>query len=73
MTRATLGHTGRELKAGKGTSFVFVAVLLAGSLRILAAFVPSGVVIDIAGAAWVAAFAGFLLTYGTALMTPKAR
>ncbi|QPC95449.1 NnrS family protein [Mesorhizobium sp. INR15] len=73
MTRATLGHTGRELKAGRGASSIFVAVLVAGSLRILAAFVPFGVVIDIAGAAWVAAFAGFILVYGNALMTPKAR
>ncbi|TPL74195.1 NnrS family protein [Mesorhizobium sp. B2-3-15] len=73
MTRATLGHTGRALKAGRGASFIFVAVLLAGSLRILAAFVPFGLLIDIAGAAWVAAFAGFILVYGNALMTPKAR
>ncbi|MER9124291.1 NnrS family protein [Mesorhizobium sp. M0959] len=73
MTRATLGHTGRELKAGKGTSFIFVVLLLAGSLRILAAFVPSDAVIDMAGAAWMAAFAGFLLIHGTALTTPKAR
>ncbi|MER8781208.1 NnrS family protein [Mesorhizobium sp. M1006] len=73
MTRATLGHTARELKAGRGPSFIFVAVLLAGSLRIMAAFVPSGVVIDVAGTAWVAAFTGFILVYGIALMTPKAR
>ncbi|MER9845470.1 NnrS family protein [Mesorhizobium australicum] len=73
MTRATLGHTGRALKAGTGASSIFVAVLLAGSLRILAAFVPSGAVIDIAGAGWVAAFSGFILVYGNALMTPKAR
>ncbi|TIU41189.1 MAG: NnrS family protein, partial [Mesorhizobium sp.] len=73
MTRATLGHTGRELKAGRGTSFIFVAVLLAGALRILAAFVSSGAVIDMAGAAWMAAFAGFLLIHGAALTTPKAR
>jgi uncharacterized protein involved in response to NO len=73
MTRATLGHTGRALKAGRGASFIFVAILLAGSLRILAALVPFGLLIDIAGAAWVAAFAGFILVYGNALMTPKAR
>jgi len=42
-------------------------------LRILAAFVPYDVVIDMAGTAWVAAFASFILIYGTALMTPKAR
>ncbi|MER8537369.1 NnrS family protein [Mesorhizobium sp. M1005] len=73
MTRATLGHTGRELKAGKGASFIFGAVLLAGSLRILAAFVPYDIVIDMAGTAWVAAFAGFILIYGSALMRPKVR
>ncbi|TPM89931.1 MULTISPECIES: NnrS family protein [unclassified Mesorhizobium] len=73
MTRATLGHTGQELKAGKGALFIFVSVLLAGSLRILAAFVPFDVAIDMAGTAWVAAFAGFSLIYGTALIRPKAR
>ncbi len=73
MIRATLGHTGQELKAGKGALFIFVSVLLAGSLRILAAFVPFDVAIDMAGTAWVAAFAGFSLIYGTALMRPKAR
>ncbi|TIY08179.1 MAG: NnrS family protein, partial [Mesorhizobium sp.] len=72
MARATLGHTGRELKAGRGTSFVFAAILLASSLRILGAFVPDEGVIHLAGAAWVAAFAGFILVYGTALMTPRA-
>ncbi|TIW43881.1 MAG: NnrS family protein, partial [Mesorhizobium sp.] len=70
---ATLGHTGRELKAGKGTSFVFAAILVAGSLRTLGAFVPDDGVIHLAGAAWVAAFAGFILVYGTALMGPKAQ
>ncbi|TGQ64699.1 short-chain dehydrogenase [Mesorhizobium sp. M00.F.Ca.ET.186.01.1.1] len=73
MTRATLGHTGLKLRAGRGALFIFVAVLLAGSLRVLAAFVPNGALIDMAGAAWVAAFAGFALVYGTALMTPRAR
>ncbi|MER9722657.1 MULTISPECIES: NnrS family protein [unclassified Mesorhizobium] len=73
MTRATLGHTGRSLKAGKGASFIFVSVLLAGSLRILAAFVPFDMAIDMAGTAWVAAFGGFSLIYGAALMRPKAR
>ncbi|TKD48196.1 MAG: short-chain dehydrogenase [Mesorhizobium sp.] len=72
MARATLGHTGRELKAGRGTSFVFAAILLASTLRILGAFVPDDGVIHLAGAAWVAAFAGFILVYGTALMTPRA-
>ena len=73
MARATLGHTGRALKAGRGASFVFAAILLAGSLRTLGAFVPHDGVIHLAGAAWVAAFAGFILVYGTALMTPRAR
>ncbi|MBZ9700865.1 MULTISPECIES: NnrS family protein [unclassified Mesorhizobium] len=73
MIRATLGHTGQKLKAGKGALFIFAAVLLAGPLRILAAFVPYDVVIDMAGTAWVAAFASFTLIYGTALMMPKGR
>ena len=73
MTRATRGHTGRELKAGKAELFVFAAILLAGCCRIVAAFAPHLEAIEFAGLLWVAAFAGFAVAYGPALVRPKLR
>ncbi|RWC26634.1 MAG: short-chain dehydrogenase [Mesorhizobium sp.] len=73
MARATLGHTGRQLRAGRQTIIVFAAILIAALLRILAAFVPYDAIVHAAGAAWILAYAGFLLIYGVALTTPKAR
>src|SRR5690606_14276308 len=40
MTRATLGHTGRELRAGGGTVAIYAAIILSALLRITAAFEP---------------------------------
>ena len=71
MTRATLGHTGRELKAGKAELFVYVSILLAGTCRIVAAFAPHPEAVEFAGLLWVAAFAGFAAAYGPALVRPK--
>jgi uncharacterized protein involved in response to NO len=71
MTRATLGHTGQALQAGQGTEAVYGLVLAAALLRIAAAFNGSMVLIEFAGFAWIAAFAGFLLLYGPLLGRAK--
>ena len=73
MTRASLGHTGRALHAGWGTKFVYAAVLLAAATRIWAALAPqeSFVLLHVAAFAWVAAFLGFALVYGPALLRPR--
>lgn len=71
MARATLGHTGRQLRAGRATTLVFAAILVAALSRVLGVFVPNDAIIHLAGAAWALAFGGFLLTYGLALTTPK--
>ncbi|RVB41708.1 NnrS family protein, partial [Mesorhizobium sp. M7A.F.Ca.CA.001.06.1.1] len=73
MARATLGHTGRQLRAGLQTIVVFAAILIAALSRILAVFLPKDAIVNVAGVAWVLAFAGFLLAYGVALTTPKAK
>ncbi|MBZ9672856.1 NnrS family protein [Mesorhizobium sp. ES1-3] len=73
MTRATLGHTGRLLRAGRQTIIIFAAILIAASLRIVAAFVPYDGIVEVAGVAWAMAYAGFLLTHGVALTTAKRR
>ena len=65
MTRATLGHTGRELVAGAGTQAIYVAVLAAACARIIGALIPAGTLaLHVAALAWLAAFGGFVVLYG---------
>lgn len=71
MARATLGHTGRRLKAGYGTLFIFAAILAAAVIRIAAAFATNALLIEFAGAAWAVAFLGFAAVYGPALIRPR--
>jgi uncharacterized protein involved in response to NO len=65
MTRATLGHSGRALSAGKGTLAVYLFVLIATLARIIAPFLDAGYspALDLAGTAWIAAFALFVALY----------
>jgi hypothetical protein len=72
MIRATLGHTGRELRAAKAGCFVFVAILVAAVARIAEALgVPGDWLIHLAACAWVAAFFGFAVLYGGMLLRPR--
>jgi uncharacterized protein involved in response to NO len=74
MTRATLGHTGRLLKASVGTQAIYAAIVLAALLRICAS-IDSGdtqILLSAAGVAWVCAFFGYALLYGPALCGPRA-
>lgn len=73
MTRATLGHTGRVLHAGWGTTALYLAMIIAAGLRFAAGFWPGGAsqLYAVSGALWIAAFVGFSLTYGLMLVRPK--
>ena len=72
MVRATLGHTGRALAAGKAGCFVFAAIVASAILRIVAALgVPGDWLIHLAACAFAAAFLGFAVFYGGMLMRPK--
>jgi uncharacterized protein involved in response to NO len=71
MTRVTLGYTGHAVAASAGTQAVYALALLAALLRIAAALSGSLVLIDLAAFAWMAAFGGFVLTYGPKLMARK--
>lgn len=73
MTRATLGHSGQDLRAGPGTVILYLSIV--GSV---AARVASGVWVDasmvlygLSGILWVAAFGNFALLYGPLLAKPK--
>lgn len=73
MTRATLGHTGRQLTAGPGTTAIYVMVTLAALLRLLAPLDGDGylLLLSLAGAAWCGAFGLFALAYGGPLLRPR--
>ncbi len=73
MTRATLGHTGRELTAGLGTMAIFVLINGAAVARIGAGLANGGYLslLALAGAAWIGAFVLFVLLYGPLLMRPR--
>jgi uncharacterized protein involved in response to NO len=73
MTRATLGHTGRELRAGAATQVAYVLVTGGAVLRVIASIgmVDYRIGLDIAGAAWIGAFLLFLYAYGPILLGPR--
>ncbi len=70
MTRATLGHTGRQLHADGPTVAIYALVNLAALARIAAELLPERwfELINISGAAWIGAFALFSLVYGRYLL-----
>ncbi len=73
MTRATRGHTGRDLTAPISTMAIYCAVILATLLRIAAGFLPEvqAILLEAAGAAWIAAFGLFLIIYAPMLIGPR--
>jgi uncharacterized protein involved in response to NO len=76
MTRASLGHTGRELKAGPATVAIYLCVTAGAALRVLTGL---GIVdyrtgIEFSGGLWALAFALFALAYSPVLLgAPKAK
>lgn len=74
MTRASLGHTGRELRAAPATVAAYVLLAAAALVRV---FGPSTgadyrTVLWTAAALWVAAFAAYLMVYAPILAGPRA-
>jgi uncharacterized protein involved in response to NO len=73
MTRASLGHTGRPLHAGPGTSAIYLLVTLAAGLRFAAPLLGEHAMLSIAlaGCAWSAAFTLFAVLYAPLLIGRK--
>jgi uncharacterized protein involved in response to NO len=73
MTRATLGHTGRDLVASPMTVAAYVALLGAAVLRVFGGMVMEDVLFThvAAAALWLLAFALFLAAYGPMLAMPR--
>ncbi len=74
MTRASLGHTGRPLCAGRATAAIYAAVIAAALARAIAPLFPENTVLWLHAAAflWLIAFGGFALVYGPMLLRPRA-
>ena len=73
MSRASLGHTARELKAAPITVAAYACVTIGALLRVAASLgVGSyGVMLNIAGAFWGAALLSFLVVYVPILWLPR--
>ncbi|MCP4184573.1 MAG: NnrS family protein [Hyphomicrobiales bacterium] len=71
MTRASLGHAGRPLKAGKGAIAIFALVILAALVRICANWLPFDYnqLLMVSGLLWSAGFLLFFALWAPMLTT----
>jgi len=71
MTRAILGHSGQALTAGNGTVLVYGAIALSVVVRFGAGWVSVDVMqlYSLSGLCWILGYLGFLVLYGSHLMT----
>ena len=70
MTRATLGHTGQDLRAGAGTGMIYLALILSVFARVAGGVWPefSSPMNTVAGLFWTLAFGSFAVFYGGLLL-----
>ena len=73
MTRASLGHTGRDLRANGATVTIYVLVSVGAVLRVIASLqvIDYRISVEVAGIAWGAAMFLFLVAYARVLWTPR--
>jgi uncharacterized protein involved in response to NO len=73
MTRASLGHTARELKANAATVILYVLVTAGALLRVAASLglIDYNVGIEVAGLVWGGALLLFLIAYAPVLWRPR--
>lgn len=74
-TRATRGHTGRELAAGTGTTILYLLINAAAAVRVVGGLWPAQYdsALIVSGGLWAAALLGFCALYGPMLMRPRLR
>lgn len=72
MFRASLGHTGRPLRADGWTNAAMALIFAAMLARVLAAATPiEAALIDLAALLWIVAFTLFLVRIGPSLFRPR--
>ena len=71
MTRASLGHTGRSLTAGRAINFIYLCILISVFSRVLAGiwFEYTEMLQYLSGISWILAFAGFFAVFAGPLTT----
>ncbi|MDY6941703.1 MAG: NnrS family protein [Pseudomonadota bacterium] len=74
MTRVGLGHTGRILQLPRFAVWIYVAILMAAPLRLMAVLMPALATFGIvtSALAWTVAFGLFLVVYWPILSQPRA-
>jgi len=74
MTRATLGHTGRDLTADLGTRAIYALVTAGAALRVAAGWLPTeyAETAALAGLIWAAGFLVYVVKYGPYLFGRRA-
>lgn len=74
-SRATLGHTGRPLHAGGGTTAVYLLIIGAAIARVGGSLWPAAYteLLALSAGLWVAGFGLFVLLYGPMLVLPDPR
>ena len=74
MTRASLGHTGHELRASPSTLAIYAFAVIGALARIAAAFgIEPQIMLHLAATAWILAFGGFAVVFGPLLLSPRSR
>ncbi|MCB1444716.1 MAG: NnrS family protein [Rhizobiaceae bacterium] len=73
MTRATRGHTGRELTSSLATNLAYIAIVLCAVIRPLTAIAPDHAheIYAVAGLLWLAAFGLFLTEHAPMLLRKR--
>ncbi|CCQ74377.1 NnrS family protein [Magnetospira sp. QH-2] len=71
MSRAILGHSGREIRAARFTVFAYILLTVGTILRIVAAWVPG--LLHASAGIWMLAFVLFLVVYLPVVTQPRAR
>lgn len=74
MTRVAYGHTGRPLRLPRFAVFIYIAIIAAAVLRLLAATgaLDYRLGVSFSALAWVVAFSLFVVIYGPVLASPRA-
>ena len=73
MTRVSLGHTGRTLKATFGTTTIYVFITIASVLRVSESFLNDSrnLILSFSGIFWTLSFALFVFIYFPILTQPR--
>lgn len=73
MTRVSLGHTGRALKADRVTELIYLTITAAAAVRVAAGFLPAASMGLLTASAilWVVSFGLFAASYGPMLLSPR--